>query len=70
MRNVSIQMAIAPMQVQLSDANEWWHESTITMRTDWALEAIFCAATAGFVVSTALALCWLKRRSKPNARRN
>ena len=70
MRNVSIQMVIALVQVQLSDANEWWHESTISRRDDWTLETYFYAATAGFVVLAALTLCWLERLSKPDAKRN
>jgi hypothetical protein len=57
MRNVSIQMVIALMQIQQSDAHGWWHGSTITIRTDWALEAFFFAAAAGFVISAVLALC-------------
>jgi hypothetical protein len=57
MRNVSIQMVIALLQVQQSDAHGWWHGSTITMRMDWALEAIFIAAVTGFVISAVLALC-------------
>lgn len=57
MRSVSIQMVIASMQIQQSDAHGWWHGSTITMRADWALEVIFFVAAAGFVISAVLALC-------------
>ena len=70
MRNVSIQMVIALVQVQLSDANDWRHESTTFRRDDWTLKTSFYAATASFVVLAALALCWLERLSEPDAKRN